>query len=441
MAEPLDNSMQETDFGPLPSEWPIERLGALIEKPQYGLTASAVKKPSGPRFLRITDIQDGRVDWSNVPSCECGEEAKRKYGLQEGDLVVTRIGATTGKAFLIRESVNAVFASYLIRIRPLSRLSADFLEEFTQTAFYWNQINSAKGGRLKQGVNIPVLQSLAIPVPPIEEQRAIAQVLRTVQQAKEATEKVIAAARQLKRSLMRHLFTYGPVPVERGNQVPLKETEIGPIPEHWQVENLIDLLREPLRNGHSAKASNTNKGIRTLILTAVTQSDFSIHNTKLTAADPERVRGMWLKVGDIFVERANTPEYVGLAALYEGPENYAIYPDLLVRVRVKSDRIVPKFLAEYLLTERCRNYFRSNAKATAGNFPKIDQGVIEQTRVPLPAMEEQQEIDDFLRKIDRKIEAETRRKEALAALFSTLLHHLMTGKVRVQSGKAQEVVA
>jgi len=68
---------------------------------------------------------------------------------------------------------------------------------------------------------------------------------------------------------------------------------------------------------------------------------------------------------------------------------------------------------------------------TAGNFPKIDQGVIEATTVPLPPLEEQTVIAQSLRHIDRKIMAATTRKNALDVLFRTLLHHLMTGKVRV----------
>jgi type I restriction enzyme S subunit len=275
------------------------------------------------------------------------------------------------------------------------------------------------------------LESTRVPLPHLAEQKAIAHVLRTVQQAKEATEKVIAATRQLKQSLMKHLFTYGPVPFDQADKVALKETEIGAIPHHWEMTSLLRVLREPLRNGHSARATNNGTGIRTLTLTAVTQNDFSIDNTKLTSADPQRVKDMWLKTGDILVERANTPDYVGLAALYEGDGDYAIFPDLMVRVRVDENRVLPKYLAEFLVTPVSRQYFRKNAKATAGNFPKIDQGIIENTLIPVPPMTDQELIANAFSHCDAKLKTENIRRESLLAVFNSLLHHLMTGTVRM----------
>lgn len=311
-----------------------------------------------------------------------------------------------------------------------TQILAPNLEKFDSLFLYYALIFQKIPSR---GYNrhFAVLKQKKFPLPPLPEQRAIAHVLRTVQRAKEATEKVIAAARQLKQSLMGHLFTYGPVPFPEADQVELQETEVGEIPQDWNFTRLGSLLREPLKNGHSAKATNTDRGIRTLTLTAVTKNDFSIENTKLTIADPEKVRTMWLKAGDIFVERANTSELVGLAALFEGPENFAIYPDLMIRVRVQEELVLPKFLAEFLISPYCREYFKKNAKKTAGNFPKIDQGVVENTYVPLPSIDDQKKIVTCIRVIDRKLKGESVRYASLGVLFDSLLHHLMTGQLRV----------
>jgi type I restriction enzyme S subunit len=269
------------------------------------------------------------------------------------------------------------------------------------------------------------LRELPIPTPPLDEQRKIAAVLGLVQRAIEQQERLIALTTELKKALLHKLFAEG----LRGE--PQKQTEIGPVPESWEVVSLKTLLAEPVRNGHSARATNDGGGIRTLTLTAVTRRDFSAENTKLTCADPERVNGLWLKNGDILVERANTPEYVGLAALYEGPDDFAIFPDLMIRVRVDDTCVDPFLVAEYLVTPAPRRYFQKNAHSTAGNFPKIDQATVENVLVPLPRRDEQSEMVTALRVVDGKRQVHTRRSMALRDLFRVLLHQLMTAQIRV----------
>lgn len=163
------------------------------------------------------------------------------------------------------------------------------------------------------------------------------------------------------------------------------------LPHGWTWASLDQLLREPLRNGHSAKASGNRQGLRAFTLSAVTEGDFSEKNTKLTVAHSDKVADLWAEPGDIYVERSNTPELVGLARLYKGPSKFAFIPDLLIRVRLI--RVVsPRFVEVCLLSEDCRRYFRSRAQGISGSMPKIDQTVIEQTRIPLPPLEEQKEI-------------------------------------------------
>ena len=104
----------------IPGTWQIASLGELADDISYGFPASATNKPLGPRMLRITDIQNGKVDWTTVPYC--AEGADQTDFLTVGDLVIARTGATTGKSFLIRAvPERAIFASYLIRVRASSR--------------------------------------------------------------------------------------------------------------------------------------------------------------------------------------------------------------------------------------------------------------------------------------------------------------------------------
>ncbi len=155
-----------------------ELLGDLVKSVDYGVTASATREPVGPKFLRITDIQDDRVDWEEVPWCKCGEREAAASALAEGDIVFARTGATTGKSFLLKSCPSrSVFASYLIRVRLGNRADPGYIAHYFRSADYWEQIGSAARGAAQPGVNATVLRSLKVPLPPIEDQRRIAAIL------------------------------------------------------------------------------------------------------------------------------------------------------------------------------------------------------------------------------------------------------------------------
>lgn len=80
--------------------WAIRKLGELSDI-SYGYTEKAVGEPIGPKFLRITDIQNDAVDWDVVPYCKIGEDDHSKHKLSNGDIVFARTGATTGKSYLV----------------------------------------------------------------------------------------------------------------------------------------------------------------------------------------------------------------------------------------------------------------------------------------------------------------------------------------------------
>lgn len=158
--------------------WTSDYLNELATSIDYGLTASATDNPVGPKFLRITDIQNGKVNWNSVPFCKPSEKEQSRFMLAPGDIVFARTGATTGKSFLIDECpANSVFASYLIRVRPSERLNPRFLYHYFQTEDYWKQIASRSSGTAQPGVNASKLANLRIPLPPLAEQWRIAEVL------------------------------------------------------------------------------------------------------------------------------------------------------------------------------------------------------------------------------------------------------------------------
>lgn len=177
-AKVLFASTSEAIFKKQPG-WQEANISNFCEQPQYGYTESATTEPIGPRFLRITDIQNGQVNWNNVPYCQCQEP--EKYLLYEDDLVFARTGATTGKSFLIRNCPKAVFASYLIRLRVKRLVSVDYLYQYFQSPSYWAQIIGEKKGTGQPNVNGKKLANIRVPIPPPDEQRHIVAYLDSLQ--------------------------------------------------------------------------------------------------------------------------------------------------------------------------------------------------------------------------------------------------------------------
>jgi type I restriction enzyme S subunit len=198
--------------------WKAEELTHLVERIDYGHTASAVDAPSGPRFLRITDIQDEHVDWSSVPSCEIASREIDQYRLSPGDIVFARTGATTGKSYLIQKCPEAVFASYLIRLRLRPGILPTYLFHFFKSADYWGQINQKKKGTGQPGVNSTILATLRVPIAPANEQSRIVEALDSyltrLDAATEGLKRVEANLRRYRTSVLKAAVEGHLVPTE-----------------------------------------------------------------------------------------------------------------------------------------------------------------------------------------------------------------------------------
>lgn len=154
---------------------PAKSVAEVALPPQYGYTASASLQPCGPRFVRITDIKGGSVDWERVSFCEC--KRPEPYQLGPGDILVARSGSV-GKSFLVSDvSGPAVFASYMIRIRPKPESVPGYLYWCLQSQQFWQQVMSARRGSAMKNINGKMLASLRFPFPDTPLQEATVQFL------------------------------------------------------------------------------------------------------------------------------------------------------------------------------------------------------------------------------------------------------------------------
>ena len=197
---------KETEIGRIPREWEVKsimEIGTL----QYGITKTGIKVNTGVKFLRITDITDEGIKWHSVPYCELAKSELQKYELKDGDILFARIGATTGKTCFIEKSPKSVFGSYLLRMQSLKDIDTKFLYFFTQSLFYWNQVNAVKGGQLKGGLNTKLLGNIKLSIPPLSEQQKIAEILSTADERLELLRKRKERLERVKKGLMNDLLT------------------------------------------------------------------------------------------------------------------------------------------------------------------------------------------------------------------------------------------
>ncbi len=176
------------------------------------------------------------------------------------------------------------------------------------------------------------------------------------------------------------------------------------IPKSWRWQTLEDALIFGPTNGFSPKAVEYETPVRSLTLSATTSGRFIGEHSKFITADIPSDSDLWLREGDILVQRGNTIEYVGVAAVYWGMPNRFIYPDLMMKVRVSTE-IDVRFVHLAMLSESCRDYLRAHASGTSGSMPKINQATLKSLPIPLPPLAEQRRIvakvDQLMALVDR----------------------------------------
>lgn len=418
------NHLIATEIGTIASDWRTACLEEVCEPPQYGFTASATEQ-GNVRFLRITDITQSGVNWSDVPFCKCPPELYDKFRLATGDVVFARIGATTGKSYLVKDPPNSVFASYLIRVRPKKEMDPMFLAHFFRSSGYWRQVDAQKHTNLKKGISGSLLKTLIVPVPPLMEQRKIADVLGLLLYAIEQQARLIGLTTELKKALIQKLFTEG----HHGE--PQKETAIGLIPQSWMISRLGEHVK--FKNGiNFSSAQKGNIGIPTIdVLNMYGEEGCVVSLDKIYRVNKSIDPDHYLKDGDLlFVRSSLKLEGVGWSSMFKNGNEPTTFCGFIIRARLNDKNVLsPKFLTIYFRTEQARRQLISGGARVA--ITNINQGLLQQTQIPIPPEDEQREIADTIEHLDGKIAFHRRKQDLLSELFKTLLHQLLTGKIRV----------
>lgn len=408
--------------------WTWRPLGELFEI-GAGKTMSAAARAGTDKvpFLRTSNVLWDEIDLTEVDEMSIPPSELADKSLKAGDLLVCE-GGEIGRAAVWDGRVPMMaFQNHLHRLRPIrGDVEPRFYVYFLQSAFTQLGIFEGAGNKTTiPNLSRNRLASLEVPHPSVAEQREIARALAKVREAIRVHDKAAATAQELKRAAMRELFTRG----LRGE--PQKETEIGPVPERWDVTQFAS-VREWLQYGTSKHCTIEPKTYPVLRIPNVGMGRVDPGDLKYCDMPQQEANKYLLQNGDLLFIRTNgVLERLGSCAVYEGEPESALFASYLIRARLKQG-IDPRYVAYFYGSELGTSLVAGRATPAADGKYNLNTGTIDSLPIPLPPTEEEQrEIVAVLVAIDRKIELHRKKRSVLEELFKALLHKLMTGEIRV----------
>lgn len=409
--------------------WPLRPLGELFEI-GAGKTMSAAARDGEDKtpFLRTSNVLWDEIDLSKVDEMAIPAHELQGKLLRPGDLLVCE-GGEIGRAAIWNGEIEVMsFQNHLHRLRPLTNdVEPRFYVYFLQCGFTQLGIFEGAGNKTTiPNLSRNRLAALEVPHPELGEQRQIVRALARVREAMKLHDRSTLLAKDLKRAAMRVLFTKG----LRGEAQ--KETEIGPVPESWDVLEFAE-VRERLQYGTSTRCTYDPTEFPVLRIPNIEPGRVNVSDIKFGTLRTDEAQRYRLKDGDlIFIRTNGVIERLGTCAVFAGEPEGALFASYLIRAQLKLDRVEPYFAAHFYGSELGTSIVAGRATPAADGKYNLNTGTIDSLPIPLPpTVDEQREIVAVLDTIDRKIDLHRRKRAVLDELFKALLHKLMTGEIRV----------
>ena len=386
--------------------WNVSTLGEICSKPQYGWTSKAAH--SGElRYVRTTDISNGKINWEKVPFCSKIPDDIKKYKIRKDDILVSRAGSVGVSYRIKRVPFDAVFASYLIRFKPTQNINPKYIEYYLKSDEYWKSISDFTAGIAIPNVNASKLSQLKIPLAPENEQ------CRIVAKLEKLLQKVDACTERLDKI---------PTILKRFRQSVLAAACSGRLTEDWRVKNpdvepAIDHLKSLLKKRKRAANFDSHE-IHNWTSTPVKSLYDSFGGGTPSKSRTEFWNGSipWVSSGDVKTDKIEQGTYF---ITQEGLENSSasMCPEHSIIVVVRSGvlkHVLPVAIVQNPLTinqdikcfdstDTCLNYWLLlNLKAYQNEILKLNRegttvqsvkyDTLKNFRINIPPPAEQHEI-------------------------------------------------
>jgi type I restriction enzyme, S subunit len=346
----------------------------------------------------------------------------RKTVFRRGDVLYGKLRPYLDKAVLV--DMDGMCSTDILVLRPKPDTDPEFLVSLLHTDAFIRHAAATTAGVNHPRTSWPAIREFELDLPPLSEQRDIAHVLRSVQRARETTELVIAAARELKRSMSDNLFRRGTRSREGGPSWMGFES----VPEEWSVERVADVCQS-VTVGIVVRPASYYVQSGVPALRSLNIREDRIERSNLVFIDPVAHRTKLGKSrlfpGDVLVVRTGYP---GTSAVVPDEFDDSNCIDLVI-VRPNASRVLSEYLSTYFNSPLARAQFMSARTGMAQQH--LNVRAVKATLVPIPPLNEQAQVVAALASIERKVLVEEQRRDALDAIFGSLLKELMTGGMRI----------
>ena len=384
----------------------------------------------GIPYIGANDFWGGQVSFKNCKFLSEERARKFKKGIARSGDVLFAHNATVGPVALLDFDedflILSTTATYF-RCNP-EKLNNLYFRFVIEAQYFIKQYRAVMAQSTRFQVPITTQRKLLIAVPPLPEQRSIAQALSDVDRLIAALEKAIAKKRHLKTATMQQLLTGKKRLPGFGAGKGYQKTEIGTIPEDWNVKHLKDALKTNPRYGINAAAVPYRDSLPIYIrITDISEAGYFAPES-LVSVNQENSDQYYLEEGDLVFAR--TGASVGKSYLYNPNDGKLVFAGFLIRIRPNENILLPDYLSQYVRTKAYWDWVQ--LMSMRSGQPGINGNEYGQLLVPLPDMREQCAIATVLSDMDAEIAALETRLAKTQSIKQGMMQQLLTGKVRLK---------
>jgi type I restriction enzyme S subunit len=386
---------------------------------------------AGWRTVRLGDICS--VDWGNTTLTKnlyssegfpaysaTGQDGLLPFFENEGSaIIVSAIGARCGKCFFASGKWTAIKNTIIVKSKEPGVAVEEFLFFLLDDENKW-----PRSGSGQPFIGIGNAENIRIQLPPFREQQAIAYVLKTVLQSKEARQRELVLERERKAMLMEHLFSFG---VDRKKKA-AEQTSYGLVPGDWAVRLLDDcaFIQTGVAKGRKFKTGDAIS-VPYLRVANVQNGYLNLAEMKQIEIRKSELRRYQLAKGDVVLTEGGDFDKLGRGFVWKGELPLCVHQNHVFAVRPNQDIILSDYLAYLAQSPYGRSYFLSVAHKTT-NLACINKTKLGKFPAIVPSLDVQKTIATILKACDTKIAAEEREVVCLQELFDAMLSELLAGK-------------